>query len=210
MCEYSHAMGNGPGDLAHYWDYIYNNDSFFGGCVWEFTDHAAVIGDNVYQNPKYIYGGDSGEYPHFGCFCVDGLVYPDRRVHTGLLELKEIIKPFKAEYENGVLKIKNMRYFKDLSDLSLNLSVEKNGECIHKHSVCTRLYCLCDKFDFPHKGMHAFRRYYATRLINAGVEETIIISQMGHTDFNTTKQHYYKNNQEKEYISKTICKAIGG
>lgn len=87
---------------------------------------------------------------------------------------------------------------------------EKNGECIHKHSVCTRLYCLCDKFDFPHKGMHAFRRYYATRLINAGVEETIIISQMGHTDFNTTKQHYYKNNQEKEYISKTICRAIGG
>lgn len=87
---------------------------------------------------------------------------------------------------------------------------EKKGECIHKHSVCTRLYCLCDKFDFPHKGMHAFRRYYATKLINAGVEKTIIISQMGHTDFDTTKNHYYKNNHEMEYIAETVKKAISG
>ncbi len=87
---------------------------------------------------------------------------------------------------------------------------EKNGECIHKHSVCTRLYCLCDKFGFPHKGMHAFRRYYATRLINAGVEEAIITSQMGHTDFKTTKQHYYKNNNEKEYILEQVRNALSG
>lgn len=85
---------------------------------------------------------------------------------------------------------------------------EKNGKCIHKHTVCTRLYNLCDKFDFPHKGMHAFRRYYATKLINAGVEETIIISQMGHADFNTTKQHYYKNNAQKEYVIDRILQAM--
>ena len=58
--------------------------------------------------------------------------------------------------------------------------------------------------------MHGLRRYYATKLINAGVEETIIISQMGHTDFNTTKNHYYKNNKEKEYIAETVIKAISG
>ena len=130
MCEYSHAMGNGPGDLKWYWDYIYKNDSFFGGCVWEFTDHAAVIGDNVYADPHYIYGGDSGEYPHFGCFCVDGLVYPDRKVHTGMLELKEIIKPFFVSYDSGVLKIKSARHFESLSDLSLYVNIEKNGKVI--------------------------------------------------------------------------------
>jgi len=85
---------------------------------------------------------------------------------------------------------------------------EKNGECIHKHSVCTRLYYLCDKFGFPRKGMHGFRRYYATKLINAGVEDIIIISQMGHTDITTTKNHYYKNNKKKLYVSETISKAI--
>lgn len=87
---------------------------------------------------------------------------------------------------------------------------EKKGECIHKHSVCTRLYNLCDKFDFPRKGMHGLRKYYATKLINAGVEEIIIISQMGHTNFKTTKNYYYKNNHDKAYIANRIEKAISG
>lgn len=87
---------------------------------------------------------------------------------------------------------------------------EKNGSCIHKHSVCTRLYNLCNKFGFERKGMHALRRYYATKLINAGVEEMIIISQMGHTDISTTRNHYYKNNSEKEYVVDRISRAISG
>jgi integrase len=87
---------------------------------------------------------------------------------------------------------------------------EKNGECIHKHSVCTRLYNLCDRFGFERKGMHAIRRYYITKLIDAGVEESIIIHQVGHTDFKTTKNHYYKNNKEKDYISAKVTLALGG
>ena len=135
MCEYSHAMGNGPGDLAWYWDYVYRNDSFFGGCVWEFTDHAAVTGDMPYIEPHYIYGGDSGEYPHFGCFCVDGLVYPDRKAHTGLLELKQIIKPYFCKYEDGILTVTSRRRFESLSDLSLFVTVEKNGKIIKSECI---------------------------------------------------------------------------
>ena len=85
---------------------------------------------------------------------------------------------------------------------------EKNGECVHKHSVSTRLYNLCDKFGFPRKGMHSLRRYYATKLINAGIEEAIIISQMGHTDFNTTRNYYYKNNNEEEYVVQRVVSAF--
>lgn len=85
---------------------------------------------------------------------------------------------------------------------------EKNGKCIPQHSVGTRLYCLCDRFGFPRKGMHGLRRHYATKLINAGVEEAIIITQMGHSDFTTTKRYYYKNNQDKEYTFERIVKAI--
>ena len=85
---------------------------------------------------------------------------------------------------------------------------EKDGECIHKHSVSTRLYYLCDKFGFPRKGMHALRRYYATKLINAGVEESIITAQMGHTDFATTKNHYYKDNNRREYVVSRVTEAI--
>ena len=131
LCEYSHAMGNGPGDLKMYWDMIYANDRFFGGCVWEFTDHSAARGENVYAKPEYTYGGDFGDFPNDGCFCVDGLVYPDRRPHTGLLELKEVLKPFRAEYKDGALKITSLRNFTSLCDLSLNYDIEVNGKAVY-------------------------------------------------------------------------------
>lgn len=85
---------------------------------------------------------------------------------------------------------------------------EKNKKSIPEHSVSTRLYYLCNKFNFPTKGMHSLRRYYATKLINAGVEEVIITSQMGHSDFTTTKTYYYRNNKNKEYTYNQILQAI--
>ena len=130
LCEYSHAMGNGPGDLKEYWDVIYANDAFFGGCVWEFLDHSVAEGDNKYTDPHYVYGGDYGDYPNDGNFCVDGLVYPDRRPHYGLLEYKQVIKPFSVELDGNNLRIKNLRYFKDLTDTDLVWSVEANGRVI--------------------------------------------------------------------------------
>ncbi len=130
LCEYSHAMGNGPGDLEEYWDAIYSHDEFFGGCVWEFTDHSVAVGDK-YRAPSFTYGGDFGDTPNDGNFCVDGLVYPDRRPHTGLLELKQAIKPFRVEEVDaaaGSFRVKNLRYFTSLSDAELCWSLERNGK----------------------------------------------------------------------------------
>ena len=138
LCEYSHAMGNGPGCLSQYWELIYSRDAFFGGCVWEFLDHSVAIGDDVYADPHYTYGGDFGDFPNDGNFCVDGLVYPDRRPHTGLLELKQAIKPFAvtgSDVHAGWVRIKNLRYFRALDDLSLYWSVEKNGSIISDGTV---------------------------------------------------------------------------
>ena len=135
LCEYCHAMGNGPGDLSLYWDLFYKHDELFGGCVWEFLDHSVAVGDNVYADPHYTYGGDFGDYPNDHCFCVDGLVYPDRKPHTGLLELKQAIKPFSARFENGRLIVKNLRFFRDLSDLSLCYTIEKNGKAVASRAV---------------------------------------------------------------------------
>lgn len=137
LCEYSHAMGNGPGCLKEYWDLIYANDNFFGGCVWEFIDHSVAVGDDIYNSPHYIYGGDCGTLVHDGNFCVDGLVYPDRRPHTGLLEYKNIIKPFRAVYlSDGRLEIKNLRYFKSLRDMDLCWKLRKNGKTIKSGIIC--------------------------------------------------------------------------
>ncbi len=133
LCEYCHAMGNGPGDLREYWELIYKYDRFFGGCVWEFTDHSVATGDNKYTNPRYMYGGDFGDFSTDSNFCVDGLVYPDRTPHSGLLELKQVIKPFNVEgfdLESGIIKIKNLRYFTNLSDLDMLWRITRNGETV--------------------------------------------------------------------------------
>ncbi len=97
LCEYIHAMGNGPGDAQDYQKLIDRYPGFCGGFVWEFCDHAVLMGTTPDGKPKYGYGGDFGEYPHDGNFCVDGLTYPDRRPHTGLLEYKNVIRPMRAE-----------------------------------------------------------------------------------------------------------------
>ena len=133
LCEYAHSMGVGPGDLKEYWDVIYANDRFFGGCVWEYCDHSVVIGDDIYNDPHYTYGGDFGDYPHSAEFCVDGMVYPDRRPHTGLKEYKQVIKPFaitEADISEGSFRIKNLKYFTGLDAYSIHWSFEQNGKTV--------------------------------------------------------------------------------
>ena len=140
LCEYSHAMGNGPGDLKEYWDAIYKNDKFFGGCVWEFTDHSVAIGDDRIANPKYTYGGDFNDETHDSNFCVDGLVYPDRRVHSGLLEYKQVLKPFavsQVDFDRCTFRLKNLRYFSALSDLSLFWSFTQRGQVLKSGFIPT-------------------------------------------------------------------------
>ena len=132
MCEYSHAMGNSPGCLKDYWDVIFKYDKFWGGCVWEFTDHASADGDNRYGDPQYMYGGDYRDDPSDGNFCVDGLVYPNRRPHTGFMEYKNIIKPMQITFDKATktLSVKSRRYYISLSDYDLNWKIEKNGKTL--------------------------------------------------------------------------------
>ncbi len=134
-CEYCHAMGNGPGDLAPYTELLYKYDKYFGGCVWEFTDHSVAIGEYRHADPKFVYGGDMGEFPHFSNFCVDGLVYPDRRQHTGLYELRQAYAPFSISYKDGRLTVKNLRRFTSLSDLTVYYTVERNGKIVDSGSL---------------------------------------------------------------------------
>ena len=131
LCEYSHAMGNSNGDLEDYWQTIYKNDAFFGACVWEMADHSVDIGTD--EKPMYTYGGDFGYTPNDGNFCVDGLLYPDRRPHTGMLEYKQVLRPVRAvdfDIEKKTVTLRNYRYFTDLSDMDLVWSVERNGRTV--------------------------------------------------------------------------------
>ena len=136
LCEYSHAMGNGPGDLEAYWELIYKYDNFFGGCVWEMTDHSVNVG--TLAHPEFIYGGDLGNYPNDSNFCVDGLVYPDRRVHSGMLEYKQVLRPCRMtafDPAKSTVTLKNLRCFTSLSDLDLYWSIERNGRVVREGRI---------------------------------------------------------------------------
>lgn len=97
LCEYCHAMGNGPGDLEEYHEAFYSSERFIGGFVWEWSDHACILGAAADGKPKYGYGGDFGEKHNDGNFCMDALTYPDRTPHTGLLEVKQVYRPVRVE-----------------------------------------------------------------------------------------------------------------
>ncbi len=97
LCEYCHAMGNGPGDLEDYHNVFMSSDRFPGGCIWEWCDHSVILGKTSGGKIKYGYGGDFGERHHDGNFCMDGLVRPDRAPYTGLLEAKQVFRPVRIE-----------------------------------------------------------------------------------------------------------------
>lgn len=137
LCEYSHAMGNGPGDLKDYWDIIHRYPKLMGGCVWEWCDHG-IATETKEGQPFFAYGGDFGDKPNDGNFCIDGLVYPDRRPHTGLLELKQVMAPIHieaVELSGGKIKITNLHDFIDLSHIGLHWKVEQDGITIEQGQI---------------------------------------------------------------------------
>lgn len=134
LCEYAHAMGNSPGDLTKYDELIQKHDEFIGGYVWEWCDHALFMKNCKNGKKAYGYGGDFGERNHDGNFCMDGLVYPDRTPHTGLLEYKNINRPIRAlsfDEANNKVKLKNMLDFKNINEfLNVTYKIHANGELI--------------------------------------------------------------------------------
>ena len=136
LCEYCHSMGNGPGDFEDYFELIYHNDLMCGGFVWEWCDHGIAHGKTEEGKTIYYYGGDHGESVHDGNFCMDGLVYPDRRPHTGLLEYKNVYRPARVvsfHQGTGELEIKNYMDFTDLKDYAeIRYEVNCDGECVEQ------------------------------------------------------------------------------
>ena len=131
LCEFLHAMGNGPGSVKDYTDRLYKYDNYAGGFVWEWCDHAVCDGYTEDGTPKFLYGGDHGEWPHDGNFCVDGLISPDRKPHPGLLEYKNGCRPIMAEMVDvteGVLRLYNRMDFVNIKDRAeVFFEIHRNG-----------------------------------------------------------------------------------
>jgi len=130
LCEFSHAMGNGPGDLFDYWRLVDKYPKFIGGCIWEWADHT-VIEDGVSK-----YGGDwETELTHDENFCCDGIVFPDRSLKAGSLEMKAAFQPMRATLENGKIRIWNRNSFRNLSAYTLRIELSCDGKVLAKNET---------------------------------------------------------------------------
>ncbi|MBQ7573126.1 MAG: glycoside hydrolase family 2 [Clostridia bacterium] len=122
LCEYSHAMGNGPGDVKDYWDIIYKYPKIMGGCIWEWADHTFV------ENGVPKYGGDFGELTSDSNFCMDGLVSHDRKFKAGTLCTKYAYQNVKFELMGNYVRVTNLFDFTSLADYFVDISVTADGK----------------------------------------------------------------------------------
>ncbi|MGW7259037.1 glycoside hydrolase family 2 TIM barrel-domain containing protein [Streptomyces sp. NPDC054834] len=132
LCEYGHAMGNGPGGIADYQQIFESYDRLQGGFIWEWIDHG--VKDERYG---FAYGGDFGEELHDGNFVCDGLLFPDRRPSPGLAEYKKVIEPVRIEGDlaDGTVRIANRYDFADLSALAFEWSYQVDGETVESGAL---------------------------------------------------------------------------
>ena len=131
LCEYSHAMGNGPGDVYAYNELFDKYPKLIGGCIWEWADHVIVDEQGAQR-----YGGDfPGEKTNDGNFCCDGLVFADRSFKAGTLEAKAAYQPIRTAYENGRLRVYNRLDFTNLDEYGFVLEVQKDGDVISRQEM---------------------------------------------------------------------------
>jgi beta-galactosidase len=134
MCEYSHAMGNSNGTLAEYWDAIESTDGLQGGFIWEWWDHGLVqrLPDGT---TRWAYGGDFGDQPNDGNFCLDGLNWPDRRPKPALFEHRQLAAPVRMSaspdtLRTGSVELTNRQYFTRLDWLRASWELGADGEIV--------------------------------------------------------------------------------
>ncbi len=125
LCEYSHAMGNGPGDVWDYNELFDRYPKLAGGCVWEWADHV------VTENGVRRYGGDfPGELTHDGNFCCDGMVFADRSLKAGSLEIKAAYQPMWTSLRGDKLTVRNRLDFTNLNEYTFDWCIEVDGEVV--------------------------------------------------------------------------------
>ena len=136
MCEYGHAMGNGPGGLKAYQDMYRKYKRLQGGFLWEWYDHGIYTEEK--DKKYYKYGGNYGDFPTNGNFCIDGILMPDRTPSPGMEEYKQIIAPVEITAVEGSMnkiQIRNYYDFLNLDTTTLYWEVKAEDQMIQDGTV---------------------------------------------------------------------------
>ncbi|WP_423746475.1 glycoside hydrolase family 2 TIM barrel-domain containing protein [Haladaptatus sp. SPP-AMP-3] len=130
LCEYAHAMGNGPGGLTEYWDMFRSQERVQGGFIWDWIDQGLTHDIPDESGERFSYGGDYGDEPNDGNFNINGVVFPNREPSPALSEYKKVLEPVAAELtdsDTATIRIRNRYDFRTLDHLNASWSVMGDG-----------------------------------------------------------------------------------
>ncbi|NLC43943.1 MAG: glycoside hydrolase family 2 [Clostridiales bacterium] len=209
LCEYSHAMGNGPGDVHDYMELIYKYPKLIGGCIWEWADHTVLV-DGVQK-----YGGDFGEDTHDGNFCSDGMVFSDRSFKAGSLAVKYCYQYMDTELVGNKIIVKNLYDFTNLNEYKLLLELSVDGNILDSKEYCLDIAPhshgeLQLPFDIPQNCDYGaylnisllddegYELAMKQHLLESKVEKVSLSD--GFTDFKQDKERIYIKGENFNYI----------
>ena len=143
MREYAHAMGNSCGNLKEYWDVIYADSSICGAAIWDWVDQGLKL---TLGETEFKYGGDFGDQPNDGPFCINGLIAPDRKPHPHYYEVQYVYQPLQFVQEGDSISIINRDYFTSIDEYEYYLETYYNGELVTGELARIK----GDKFEIPY------------------------------------------------------------
>ncbi|MDA3925161.1 MAG: DUF4981 domain-containing protein [Kiritimatiellae bacterium] len=127
--EYAHGMGNAIGNLQEYVDVYNKYPALVGGCIWDWVDQG-LIHTGPDAKPFWAYGGDFGDSPNDGNFCLNGVVFPDRSLNAKILEVKKAYQDFSFSMKDAAVEIFNAFYFKDTSGYYFTWELRRDGVAV--------------------------------------------------------------------------------
>lgn len=137
ISEYAHSMGNAGGNLKDYWDAIESTNYFCGAAIWDWVDQALLYYSPNNHTPYFAYGGDFGDKPNSGMFCMNGVLFPNHTPKPVLAEVKQVYQNMDCRWNtpsHSQIRLFNKRYFTALTDLDIHVSLLQDGEVIqHKN-----------------------------------------------------------------------------
>ena len=156
MREYAHAMGNSCGNLQEYWDVIYADRSICGAAIWDWVDQGLSVRLRDKDAPQdyFLYGGDFGDTPNDGRFCINGVVGPDRTPHPHYYEVQYVYQPLRFSLdEDGSVLVENRNWFTGIDEYDYTAEFLHDGKVIAESSAgLTGGRLVIERPDLPEDG----------------------------------------------------------
>ncbi|WNH11967.1 glycoside hydrolase family 2 TIM barrel-domain containing protein [Thalassobellus suaedae] len=206
MCEYAHAMGNSLGNMQTYWDVVYKNDRALGGYIWDWIDQGILKKDE--NGTEFLaYGGDFGDMPNSGSFCLNGIIAADRTPKPEIYECKKVNQPVVISEVNGLngeFEILNRHHAIDLSKYDLVWELSKNGTEVQSGTLTslTTKPNQIDKIRIPFKTQKAASDDVFFINIKGKLKNNTLWANKGYVVFEEQFQLPFEVKKSKEKIEK--------